>query len=358
MKNRLVYMIVTVMLCTVLLAGCGKSIDFRGSGKDNSLSSQGPYSGTSVGVCIYQLSDNFMSLFCDELVNYLISQGFSKDNIIVYGSSNDQAVQLSQVEELISRKVDVLIVNPVNSSVAASITELAVLGGIPLVYINREPGAEEESYWEQYDLDVTYVGCDARQSGIYQGELLLDMGQDVLDINKDGKIQYYMIEGAPENIDAGYRTMYSLSTLQNAGLEMDCLLDEVGNWDMTTANLITAKGIAEGRIPEVVIANNDAMAIGAINAFLAAGYMPGRDVFVVGVDALPTALEKVSQGQMLGTVFNDYISQSHNAADAAIRYLNSEKNEHYIGCEYIKVDASNADNIYSIVSAASAGAAK
>lgn len=336
-------------MATSLITGCGNSINIGGAAKSDTATALSSYADTTVGVCIYQLGDNFMSLFCDELVDYLISQGFSQDNIKVYNSANNQSVQISQVEELINRKVDVLIVNPVNASVCSTITEIAVDNDTPLVYINREPGADEESNWEEYDLDVTYVGCDARQSGIYQGELLLALGKDKLDINGDGKIQYYMIEGAPENIDAGYRTLYSRSTLENAGLDMECLLDEVCNWDMATAKLITAKALTEGPKPEVIISNNDAMALGVIAALEEAGLSAGQDVFVVGVDALSDALKKVASGEMVGTVFNDYISQSHNAADAAMKYLKGETNEHYIGCEYIKVDASNAEEILALV---------
>ena len=353
MKNKLFCIIAAVLSVFLIITGCASGSN-KVSSEDATSISAGSYAQTRIGVCIYQLNDNFMSLFSRELVRYLISLGFSKENIIVYGSSNNQAIQLSQVEELVNKKVDAMIVNPVNSSIVHAITEMAVDSGIPLVYINREPSAEEESSWEEYDLNVTYVGCDARQSGIYQGELLMDLGLDKLDINKDGTIQYFMIEGAPENIDAEYRTYYSVSTLSNAGFEMDCKLDEMGNWDMATAKLITAKGIALNDVPEVILCNNDAMALGAIEAVKEVDLVPGVDVFIVGVDALPEALEQVKAGNLVGTVFNDYISQSHSAADAALRYLSGEKNEHYIGCEYVKVSADNVDEILSETSAASA----
>ncbi|MBP3279574.1 MAG: substrate-binding domain-containing protein, partial [Butyrivibrio sp.] len=151
-----------------------------------------------VGVCIYQFADNFMTLFRTELENYLISQGFSKDNITIVDGANDQATQTNQIQNFITQGVDVLIINPVNSSSAATITDLVVGANIPLVYINREPDADEEARWESNGWNVTYVGCDARQSGTMQGEILVDLGQDKVDLNGDGKIQYIMIEGDPE----------------------------------------------------------------------------------------------------------------------------------------------------------------
>ena len=123
----------------------------------------GDLADKKVGVCIYQFADNFMTLFRTELENYLISQGFSKDNITIVDGANDQATQTNQIQNFITQGVDVLIINPVNSSSAATITDLVVGADIPLVYINREPDADEEARWQSNGWNVTYVGCDARQ---------------------------------------------------------------------------------------------------------------------------------------------------------------------------------------------------
>jgi len=162
----------------------------------------GDLADKKVGICIYQFSDNFMTLFRTELENYLISKGFKKENIKVMDGANDQATQTNQIQNFITDKVDVLIVNPVNSSSAATITDMVQAAGIPLVYINREPDQDEEKRWEEKNWDVTYVGCDARQSGTFQGEIIADIGMDKLDMNGNGKVDYIMIKGDPENIDA------------------------------------------------------------------------------------------------------------------------------------------------------------
>ena len=86
-----------------------------------------------VGVCIYQFSDNFMTLFRTELQNYLVSLGFSADNISIVDGANDQATQTNQIQNFITSGVDVLIINPVNSSSAATITDMVHDAGIPLV---------------------------------------------------------------------------------------------------------------------------------------------------------------------------------------------------------------------------------
>ena len=224
-------------------------------------------SDKKVGVCIYQFSDNFMTLFRTELENYLVGLGFSKDNITIVDGVNDQATQSGQIDSFIADEVDVLIINPVNSSSAATITDKVVDAGIPLVYINREPDADEEARWEENNWNVTYVGCDARQSGTFQGELIADLGLDAIDKNGNGKVDYIMIEGDPENVDAQYRTEFSVKALEDAGLEVNELDDQVGNWDQATAQQLVANSLSQyGNDVEVVFCNNDAMALGALQS--------------------------------------------------------------------------------------------
>ena len=225
-------------------------------------------------------------------------------------------------------------------------TDKVVAANIPLVYINREPSEEEEKRWEANDWNVTYVGCDARQSGTMQGEIISDLGLDTLDKNGNGKVDYIMIEGDPENVDAKYRTEYSVKAVEDAGLEVNELDDQVGNWDQATAQQLVANDLSQfGDDVEVVFCNNDAMALGALQSIEAAGRTVGEDIFLVGVDALSEALDNVESGKMTGTVFNDHISQSHAAADAAVNYLTGKGNDHYIGCDYVKVTADNVADI-------------
>ena len=307
-------------------------------------------SDKTVGICIYQFADNFMSLYRAELENYLISQGFSKDNIQIQDGANDQATQTNQIDAFIADGVDVLIINPVTPGSCNVITDKAVEAGIPLVYINREPDETEEARWEENDWDVTYVGADARQSGTMQGEIIADLGLDAIDFNGNGAVDYIMIEGDPENVDAQYRTEFSIKALEDAGLETNCIDDQVGMWDQTKGNELVANSLAQyGDDIEVVFCNNDAMALGALQAIQSAGRTVGKDIYLVGVDALSEALEDILAGTMTGTVFNDHFAQAHGAADAAINYLAGEGNDHYIGCDYVKVTGDNVADIQALL---------
>ena len=350
MKKILLALLMATTMAATLLAGCGSSSSSSSSDAESTEAaaseSTGAYADKKVGVCIYQFSDNFMTLFRTELTSYLVSLGFSEENITIQDGANDQATQTNQIQNFITDGVDVLIINPVNSSSAATITDMVVAADIPLVYINREPDADEEARWEENGWNVTYVGCDARQSGTFQGEMISDLGIDAIDFNKNGKVDYIMIEGDPENVDAQYRTEYSVKAVQDAGLEVNCLDDQVGNWDQAQAQQLVANSLAAyGNDVEVVFCNNDAMALGALQAIQAAGRTVGTDIYLVGVDALSEALEDVIAGTMTGTVFNDHIAQSHGAADAAVKFIDGEANDYYIGCDYVKVTADNAQEV-------------
>ncbi len=381
MKKKIVSLLIAMTMVATMAAGCGSGDDTSkdketttdqesGGDKqstpddtksddtktndtktDDTGSTDTDLSDKKVGVCIYQFSDNFMTLFRGELENYLVEQGFSKENIKIVDGANDQGTQSGQIDNFITEGVDVLIINPVNSSSAETITDKVVDANIPLVYINREPDENEEKRWEENNWNVTYVGCDARQSGTFQGEMIVDLGMDKIDLNKDGKVQYIMVQGDPENIDAQYRTEFSVKALEDAEWKVDCLSDQVGNWQQDQAQQIVANALGQhGENVEVVFCNNDAMALGALQAIDAAGRKVGEDIFLVGVDALSEALENVISGKMTGTVFNDHFSQSHSAADAAIKYIKGETNDHYIGCDYVKVTSENAQEVLDMVS--------
>ena len=373
MKKKLVCLLTAAAMSISLLAGCGSTAATTASSAAPAASSaavestaagssaaataastaaatDGDLADKKVGVCIYQFSDNFMTLFRNELESYLESKGFKKENINIVDGANDQATQTNQIQNFITSGVDVLIINPVNSSSAATITDMVVKANIPLVYINREPDKDEEQRWEDNNWNVCYVGCDARQSGTFQGEMIADLGIDKLDMNKNGKVDYVMIEGDPENVDAQYRTEYSVKALTDKGLEVNKLDDEVGNWDQATGQQLVANALSQyGNDVEVVFCNNDAMALGALQSIQAAGRTVNKDIYLVGVDALSEALEDVIAGTMTGTVFNDHFAQSHGAADAAINYVGGKTNEHYIGCDYVKVTSDNAQQILDSV---------
>ena len=298
-----------------------------------------------VGVAIYQYNDNFMTLYRQEIENYFktLETDTVKYEVTMVDGKNDMGEQTNQIDTFITQKMDVIICNLVQTSSAEVIIDKVVAAGIPLVLINREPlgDAGDESYPGIINNPtVCYVGADARQSGTYQGEIVLSLPNKG-DINGDGVVSYVMVVGDPENPDAQYRTEYSIKALTDAGVQVKELVKNVGNWDQTKGQEIVAAALTQyGDEIEVVFCNNDGMALGAAAAIEAAGRKVGEDIYLLGVDALDECQEMVQKGTMTGTVLNDHIGQSHKAVDVAIQALNGEPIDNYYWVDYVKVDAS------------------
>ena len=303
-----------------------------------------------VGVAIYQFDDNFMTLYRNELKSYMesLQTDTVKYDITIVDGKNDMATQTEQINSFITQGVDLIICNLVQTSSADTIINKVVDAGIPLVLINREPlayDADGKPLDEAYEgilnnPGVCYVGADARQSGTYQGEIVAALPNKG-DANGDGVVSYVMIEGDPENIDAQYRTEFSIKALEDAGITVECLDDQVGNWATDKGQQIAANALsAHGDKIDVIFCNNDGMALGAAAAITAAGRTVGEDIYLLGVDALDECQEMVKNGTMTGTVLNDHVGQSHKAVDVAIQALNGEAIDNYYWVDYVKVDAS------------------
>ena len=287
-----------------------------------------------IGVAIYQFADNFMTLYRTELARYLTEDcGVPAENITIMDGKNDQAEQTNQIDAFIADNVDVMILNMVQPSSAASVIQKADAAGIPVVFINREPSADDMALSE----NICYIGADARQSGTYQGEIIAET-ENKGDWNGNGVVDYVMIMGDPENPDAKYRTEFSIKALEDAGLTVNKLFEQRGDWDQTKGQELAATALSQyGDDVDVIFCNNDAMALGAYQAIVDAGRTVGQDIYLVGVDALDECQAMVADGTMTGTVLNDHIGQSHTAADVALKAAKGEKMEKYYWVDYVKV---------------------
>ena len=302
-----------------------------------------------VGVAIYQYNDNFMTLYRQEIEAYFktLETDTVKYEITMVDGKNDMAEQTNQIETFITQKMDVIICNLVQTSSAEVIIDKVVAADIPLILINREPLGEngDESYEGIINNEkVCYVGADARQSGTYQGEIVLALDNKG-DINGDGVVKYVMVIGDPENPDAQYRTEYSIKALTDAGVKVECLNQQVGNWDTTKGQEIAQTSLTQfGNDIDIIFCNNDGMALGAASAITAAGRKVGEDIYLLGVDAIPDALELIKKGEMTGTVLNDHIGQSHKAVDVAIELLQGKSIQNYYWVDYVMVDKAYVDS--------------
>lgn len=259
----------------------------------------------TIGVAIFRFADTFMTAERGAISN----AAYGLVNVDIVDSKNSQPKQNDIVDDFISKKYDAMAINPVDRTAAGVIINKAKAANIPVVFMNREPPADDMRKWDQ----VYYVGAKAEQSGTMEGELLADYWKShpEADKNKDGIIQYVMLKGEPGHQDAELRTKFSIQALEDAGLQVEKLAEDTAMFDRAKAKAKMAAFLsAHGDKIEAVLANNDDMALGAIDALKDAGYFKdGKYMPVVGVDATAPALEALDDGTLLGTVFNDAKAQ-------------------------------------------------
>ncbi|MFR3139570.1 MAG: galactose ABC transporter substrate-binding protein [Lacrimispora saccharolytica] len=304
-----------------------------------------------VGVAYYNQSDTFLNeliaCFKEEL------QSFESDDlevtVTVRDAAGSQRTQDDQVKEMLDAGCNVLCVNLVDRADPSEIIDLARERDIPIIFFNREPVAEDLM---QQD-GLYYVGAEAEESGIMQGELAVDTirQNDRIDRNKDGKIQYVVLEGEAGHQDAIIRTENAVETLKSNGIALEKLSYQIANWNRAQAQnrMEQMIGQYQNKI-ELVLANNDDMALGAMDAYRKLNYTESALPVFFGIDGTDVGLQAVRDGKMAGTVYNDKEGQAEAMAKLAVAAATGEgmediefENEKYIYLPYQKVTPDQID---------------
>ncbi|MDO9950303.1 galactose/glucose ABC transporter substrate-binding protein MglB [Glaesserella parasuis] len=297
-----------------------------------------------IGVTIYKYDDNFMSLMRQEIEKEVKVVGGV--DLLMNDSQNAQSIQNDQVDVLISKGVKALAINLVDPSAAPTIIGKAKPEGIPVVFFNKDPGDKAIASYDK----AFYVGTNPQESGVIQGELIAKhwKANPEYDLNKDGKIQYVMLKGEPGHPDAEARTKYSVEQLNKLGIQTEELFVDTGMWDAALAKDKVDAWLSSSKASniEVVIANNDGMAMGALEAAKA----HGKKLPIFGVDALPEVLQLIQKGEIAGTVLNDGVNQGkavvHLAKNLAAEKAPTEGTkwelkEKVLRIPYVGVDKNN-----------------
>ncbi|MFV0342113.1 MAG: galactose ABC transporter substrate-binding protein, partial [Anaerocolumna sp.] len=240
-----------------------------------------------IGVAIYRGDDTFISTMMGDLDSYaktIEQEKGIKIKVDIADANENQSIQNDQIEKFISLKYDVLCVNMVDRTEASTIIDKAMEANIPIVFFNREPVEEDMNRWEK----MYYVGSDAKTQAVLQGELIIDAYKEdplSIDINGDGILQYAMLEGEIRHQDSMVRTEWSVLTLKNSGLHLEKLVGGIANWERTQASaLMETWHKLYGDQIELIICNNDDMALGVVDALERSQYNFKN---IVGIDGTP-----------------------------------------------------------------------
>jgi len=299
--------------------------------------------GEDVSVLYYSYSDTYISSVRGKLDAMLKSADISYNN---YDANGNQATQTEQVDTAITKGTKLLCVNIVNTGsddAARAIVDKAKSANIPIIFFNRSVSEEVISSYDK----CIFVGTDYNMAGKMQGEMIgayVSENYKTLDINGDGKISYVLFKGQQGNREAEARTKYAVEdadkilvakglkklSFYDAQNKNGYLLDQDGTWSNAAANnhmktLLSGYSEAQGNMVELVIANNDEMALGALAALEEAGYNKtgGKYIPVFGVDATEGAIAKINSGAMTGTVKQDAEGMARVIGSICENYLNS-----------------------------------
>ena len=278
----------------------------------------------NIGLASYNQSDTYInelvSCFKEECNRLETNQ--HKISVTVQDAAGSQKIQNDQVKRLIKEGCNVLCVNLADRTNPSEIIEAAKESDIPIIFFNREPVAEDLNQWEK----LYYVGAKA--------------------------IQYVVLEGEMGHQDAIVRTESAVDSLKEKGVELEKLSYEIANWNRAQAqNRMTQMINQYNNQIELVLANNDDMALGAIDAYEKLGYTETDIPAFLGIDGTDEGLEAVLEEKMAATVYNDKEAQANAMAQLARQLVTGEKmkkvefeNQRYIYLPYEKVTKDNVQD--------------
>ena len=360
MKFKKVMALALAACMTLFAAGCGNSDSSSSSAESSqeestvessaeTSSEETPSTGDEavgsddkVAVFYYTYGDTYISSVRAALDAALDSAGIEYQD---YDSNSSQTTQTEQVDTAIASGATVLVVNLVDSGsddAAQNIIDKASEKDIPVIFFNRSVSEEVVSGYAK----SVFVGTDYEMAGHMQGEMIgqyLVDNYDAVDLNGDGVISYVMFKGQEGNAEAIARTQFGQEdadavltandkpelSFYDANNSDKYLVDQDGNWSTAAAanymqTILSQYSEANGNMVELVIANNDEMALGALSALQTAGYNNGEGTTTIpifGVDATDGAQAAIGEGTMTGTVKQDAVGMADTIAQIASNYI-------------------------------------
>ena len=313
MKRNLKKLLATAMVATMWwpIVACGKTEEKPATDDKAKTESAEKTDSKKIGVFFYQFNDTYLST-----VRNALKELDDKDDSIEFifqDAQNDQGKQNDEIDTLLDQ-VDGYLVNLVDTGAAQIVLEKLKPTDKPAILFNREP--DDINSYKAYD-KARFVGTKKEEAGVIQGNIISEYwnaNKDTVDRNKNGKLDYVLLHGGLDNAEANARSKYSVDTITEAGIEVNEIGMQIANWDTEKAKQAMDAWLAKDEANiDVVIANNDGMAIGAINSLKALGYNDKdaeKHVGVFGVDATEEAKAAIEVGSMDGTVMQDGVAMA------------------------------------------------
>lgn len=306
--------IVVVLLILVIVIG---SVSANGGSESGDT-------GLKVGYVCNSFNDTFQTYVMDAAEEYFA--GVDDVTITLQDAQEDVIRQQDLVNNFIAQGFDALIVVPVDTSAMDPIVRAADEAGIPLCFVNRNPFAAGN-----LPKNVFYVGSQeiiaGQQQMNHMGELL------------GGKGNVAILMGKLDNEGALMRTKGNEEVIAETYPGISVLAKETGNWQRDQGMSLTENWLtAYGKDLNGILANNDEMALGAVEALKAAGR---EDIYVMGVDAIPDAKVAVGNGSLAATVLQDSVGQGRGGSKVIHDVLNGGSPESITWIPFVLITKDN-----------------
>ena len=321
-KNRSFAAVLSVvMLLAVLFNACAPVATPAAAPASDATAAPAAADAKPIKIGVSMLFDDlWLTILRDAMTNYAATQPGVE--LVMVDSKEDVATQLGQVENFVTQKLDAIILIPANTDATDPMTKLAVDAGIPLVYVNRKPANLPEG--------VAYAGSDSIVAGTLQMEWLAE--------KLGGKGNIVIMNGNLSQEAAQQRTAGNKEVAAKFP-DIKIIKEDTGNWSRAEGLALMENWLSTGDQIDAVAANNDEMAIGALQAIEAAGKL--GQILVGGVDASPDALSEMDKGRLNVTVFQNAAGQGEGGIKAAIALARGEKIEQITWIPYELVTPEN-----------------
>jgi len=289
-----------------------------------------------IGVSMAKFDDNFLTVLRNGIQAQADTAGLS---VQIEDAQDDVAKQLDQFNNFIASGVDAIIVNPVDTSATQAMSDAAAAAGVPLVYVNRQP-INVDTLPDNQAFVASNESESSRQGFIEQCNQWKAAGKD--------EVSVYVLQGQLSNQAAVQRTQNYTDVMEagECAVKVNVIDMQTANWSRDEAQNLMTNWLSTGAAFDGVLANNDEMALGAIQAMKASGIDMGS-VIVSGVDATQDALASMQAGELDITVFQNAAAQGGGALDAAVKLAAGEAVEQKVYVPFELVTPANIDNYLS-----------
>ena len=310
MKKRMLALVLSGLMLTGTLVGCGGDKAPAGSGG----STAGGSSAAGGGDGEYEITTICMALNSDYW--HMVEAGAKlagkelgvKVNVIGPNAESDSATQINMVEDAVNNKVDAIVLAANEPTSLVSAAQTVKNAGIPLVLIDAMLNTEDESLYS------CFVGTGNLDAGRQGGEFIASK------LQKGDKVA--IIRGLVGQTVHDQRSEGAQKAMEEAGLEVVAV--QPADSDRGKAVNVAENIIQANPDIKAFYSTNDDMALGAYQAVAAAGM---KDVVVVGFDGTFNAMDSIEKGEMSGSVAQQPIEEGYQGVVNAVKILKGESVE-------------------------------